>query len=56
MAEVFSIFIQLLVFFILFLFPFNPQNLTKILKTNHINFSWIDAHALNIIFFFIFAS
>jgi len=54
MVEVFSIFIQLLVFFILFLFPFNPENLTKLLKTNHINFSWIDAHALNIIFFFYF--
>ena len=50
MIEIFGIFLQFLIFLIIFTFPFTPKILNKYL-TNDFNFSFIDSHAINIIFF-----
>jgi len=54
MIEVFSIFAQLLIFLIIFSFPFTPKILNNTFKVKQFNFSLIDAHSINIIFFIYF--
>ena len=50
MIEIFGIFLQFLIFLILFTFPFSPNVLNKYLVKNF-NFSFIESHSINIIFF-----
>lgn len=50
MIEIFGIFLQFLIFLIIFTFPFTPKILNKYLIKNF-NFTFIDSHAINIIFF-----
>ena len=54
MIEVFSIFTQFLIFLIIFSFPFTPKILNNTFKVKQFNFSLIDAHSINIIFFIYF--
>ncbi len=56
MTEVFTIFIQFLIFLIIFSFPFTPKILNETLKIRQLNFSYIDAHSINLIFFCLFLS
>ena len=50
MTEIFSIFIQLLIFLVLFSFPFTPKFLNNSFNLKQ-TFNIIDAHSINIIFF-----
>lgn len=54
MIEVFSIFAQFLIFLIIFSFPFTPKILNNTFKVKQFNFSLIDTHSINIIFFIYF--
>ena len=51
MTEVFSIFLQFLIFLILFSFPFTPKILANYFGIKNEVISLVDSHALNIIFF-----
>ena len=51
MIEIFSITCQLLVFLIIFSFPFNTDNLNNVLNLKKNTLNNLDAHSLNIIFF-----
>ena len=51
MIEIFSITCQLLVFLIIFSFPFNTDNLNNFLNLKKNTLNNLDAHSLNIIFF-----
>ena len=50
MTEIFSIFTQLLIFLVLFSFPFTPKFLNNSFNLKQ-TFNIIDAHSINIIFF-----
>ena len=54
MIEVFSIFVQFIIFFLIFSFPFTPKILNETFKIKQFNFSVIDAHSINIVFFIYF--
>ncbi len=54
MIEVVSIFAQFLIFLLIFSFPFTPKILNDTFKFKNLNFSLIDAHSINIIFFLYF--
>ena len=49
MIELVAIIYQFFIFLIIFSFPFNPQNLNKILKNSENSFNYIDCQAVNII-------
>ena len=51
MIEIFSIFLQLIIFLIIFSFPFTPKILNNSFNLSGYKFKIIDAHSLNIIFF-----
>ena len=51
MSEIFSIFLQLIIFLIIFSFPLTPKLLNNSFNLNGHKFKIIDAHSLNIIFF-----
>ena len=51
MIEIFSIFLQLIIFLIIFSFPLTPKILNNSFNLNGYKFKIIDAHSLNIIFF-----
>ena len=51
MIEIFSILSQLLIFLLIFSFPFTESNLNKFFNLKNNSLSLIDAHAINIIFF-----
>ncbi len=51
MIEIFSIFLQLIIFLIIFSFPFTPKILNNSFNFSGYKFKIIDAHSLNIIFF-----
>tara|TARA_B100001093_G_scaffold342917_1_gene327716 strand:- start:638 stop:1951 length:1314 start_codon:yes stop_codon:yes gene_type:complete len=54
MIEIVSIFAQFLIFLLIFSFPFTPKILNDTFKVQQLNFSLIDAHSINIIFFIYF--
>ena len=54
MIEVFSIFVQFIIFILIFSFPFTPKILNETFKIKQFNFSLIDAHSINIVFFIYF--
>ena len=51
MSEIFSIILQLIIFLIIFSFPFTPKILNNSFNTTLYKFKIIDAHSLNILFF-----
>jgi len=51
MIELANILLQILIFFIIFSFPFNERILNNTLKLKNINLGLIDSHVINIIFF-----
>jgi len=51
MSEIFSIILQLIIFLIIFSFPFTPKILNNSFDTTSYKFKIIDAHSLNILFF-----
>ncbi len=51
MIELIAIFLQFCIFFIIFLFPFNPKNLNKLVNTKMHSINYIDCHAINIMVF-----
>ena len=52
MSEIFSIILQLIIFLIIFSFPFTPKILNNSFNKTLYKFKIIDAHSLNILFFF----
>ena len=51
MIEIANILLQIIIFFIIFSFPFNERILNNTLKLKNINLGLIDSHVINIIFF-----
>ena len=51
MIELANILLQILIFFIIFSFPFNERILNNTLKLKNIDLGLIDSHVINIIFF-----
>lgn len=51
MIEIVNILLQILIFFIIFSFPFNERILNNTLKLKNIDLGLIDSHVINIIFF-----
>src|SRR6056300_340315 len=51
MIEIFSIFLQIFIFLVVFSFPFNSNLLNNYFKNYDYNFSVIDSHIINILFF-----
>ena len=56
MTEVIGIISQLLIFLLIFSFPFQPKKLNHLLSLKKNTLNYIDAHALNIIFFIYLAT
>ena len=54
MFELISIFVQFSIFLVLFSFPLKPSFLNNHIKIKNHNFSLVDAHCLNIVFFLLF--
>ena len=51
MIEIVAIFLQFLIFIIIFSFPLNPRNLNKLIGNSGNSFNYIDCHVINIIIF-----
>ena len=51
MIEIANILLQIIIFFIIFSFPFNERILNNTLKLKNIDLGLIDSHVINIIFF-----
>ena len=50
MIELTSLLVQFIVFLIIFSFPFNPNSLNKFFKLSNTTITYVDCHALNILF------
>ena len=50
MIELTSLLVQFIVFLIIFSFPFNPKSLNKFFKLSNTTITYVDCHALNILF------
>jgi len=56
MIEIIGILLQLIIFLIIFSFPFTPELLNNFLGLKKNTLNYIDTHAVNIIFFILFAT
>jgi len=51
MIELLAIILQLVIFLVVFSFPFQPKSLNRFLNLKNNTLTYLDAHALNIVFF-----
>ena len=56
MIEIIGILLQLIIFLVIFSFPFTPKILNDSLGLNKNTLNYIDTHAVNIIFFILLAT